>query len=449
MALEAGKPVIPIAFGVSGENLPGFLKSKQAVFCESNQLAKCVDEAVEPFSSEQLPESVVSRISIGLVIFALLCLVGLSWAIVWIFTGTELSPIGTLIGLGIGGAIAFEKGIKGSWDTMRAVCWVRPKIPQLLIGGLCFVPAAFGLGLSLTWYPMLSEIYFESYLTKAPVVAVETFSLLVIGAFFFNHPTNSLREMRLDVLSSIRHYGKSWKVYSFAIILLALCVSTAPVDSHFVLFTPKVSLVETRYVTDGQYHIYQIGLTSFGAWSQNEKIIHVITPLLPLITEGAYSFVTNSTTTSPSIISESGLTAYTPSEDSQGRVLIGLSTDSMSGTEAQFSVQFYSEFDVKTLAYIYLSPGTFIQNFKNGTQQRERQFVVVNHSQYDLALNNVILYSDGYRAENVSLKFYANSPWPTYHYSNDLYSNDTRSFYLSTTVQMYGNLTANVIYNSP
>ena len=445
IALEAGKPVIPIAFGVSGGNLPGFLKSKQAVFCENKPLARCVNEAVEPFSSEQLPESVVSRISIGLVIFAFLYLVGLSWAIVWIFTGVEFSPTGTLIGLVIGAAIAFEKGIKGSWDTMRAVCWVRPRIPQLLIGALCLIPAAFGLRLSLTWYPMLSGIDFESYLTRAPVVAVETFILLVIGAFFFNHPTNSLREMRLGVLSSIRHYGKSWKVYAFATILLALCVSTGPIDSHVVLFTPKVGFVETRYLTDGQYHIYQIGMASFGAWSENEKIVHIIAPLFPLITESSYSFRTNSTTRSPSIISQSGLTVSAPSEDSQGVVLVGLSTDSTSTTGAQFTVQFYSEFDVSSVAYIYFSPRIFIRNFDNGTQQLEQKFTIVSRTPYELYLYNIMLYQGGYAPENVSITFWPQTySWPRYYYNNY-----TQTYYLDQTVQPYGNLTADVIYNSP
>jgi hypothetical protein len=452
--LAAGKPIIPIAVGVSGENLPGFLKHKQAVFCKNNQLAECVNKTLEPYSSEQLPESVVSRISLGLVIFSSLSLLGLCWAIVWIFTGVQFSPLGTLIGLVLGAAIAFEKGIKGSWDTMRAVYWVRPKIPKLLLASFCFIPAAFGLALSLGSYPMLSGLTFESYSANAPLVATETFAILAIGAFFFNHPTNALREMRWGILSSIRRYGKSWKVYTAAVILLVLSIYIVPIDSRLVLFTPKVALVETRYLTDGEYHVYQVGLT-FKAWSQNEKIVHILIPTFPLITQCSYSFVANSTThTQPSILSSSNLTlpSGTPTEDSQGNIVVNIGTDSTSSPNTQFTVQFYNDYNINSLAYVHLlDHPIFIRNFNNGTQQLEQKLVIVNYSPYNLALDPsepITVYADGSVPWPANLIFKysptpTSYPWPEYSYNNY-----TQSFLVYGGIQPYANLTVSVVYNT-
>ena len=52
-ALGIGKPVIPVAFGVRGEDLPGFLKSIQAIPGSQDQLRESVDLAVRPFTSEK------------------------------------------------------------------------------------------------------------------------------------------------------------------------------------------------------------------------------------------------------------------------------------------------------------------------------------------------------------------------------------------------------------
>jgi hypothetical protein len=225
-----------------------------------------------------------------------------------------------------------------------------------------------------------------------------------------------------------------------------LFANVAILDSNLVLFTPKVDLVETRYLTDGEYHVYQLGLATFKAWSQNEKIVHVLTPqFIPLITESSYSFVANSTThTVPSIMSSSNLTVYGLNEDSQGNIVANLATDSTS-TTAQFTVSFYSEYDEQAFANVYFSPNIFIRNFGNGTQQLERKFVIVNHSAYKLDLTNVMLYNSGYVPENVSFAFYPmNAVWPDYYYNNN-----TGTFYLDYPVQVGGNLTAIVVYNSP
>ena len=386
----------------------------------------------------------------ALVVCFLLGLFGVSWSIWWIFDPTRAFGWGIFTTL-IVGALTYGLAHLASWETAWIIRKTKDWFPVIVLGSCCFVIASLALQYSIFRYPAETGLAFSSHLSDSPFMSLLALGFVLTGELVLELPaiadacksrTNlghlCFRWIRLSRLLFV-------KAIVLAILFGFVFANFAYIDSNLVLFTPKVGLVETRYLIDGQFHVYQTGLATFGVWSQNEKIVDIITPLFPLITESSYSFVTNSTTRSPSILSESGLTVSTPSEDSQGRILIGLSTDSTSGTDTQFSVQFYSEFDVNTLAYNYLSPRIFIRNFQNGTQQFEVKFEVANHTPYKLALNNIMLYQGGGTPENLSLtRFPQTSLWPNYYYNNY-----TQTFYLSYTVQEYGNLTAVVTYNSP
>jgi len=70
-----------------------------------------------------------------------------------------------------------------------------------------------------------------------------------------------------------------------------------------------------------------------------------MTPLFPLISQSSYIFVANSTTRTPSITDTSGVIVSNPTEDSQGNVVVNLTTDSNRTMGAQFTVEFYSEYN--------------------------------------------------------------------------------------------------------
>lgn len=395
----------------------------------------------EKLSTNQVTIAVEERDTTALVIYVFLCLFGLSWSAIWLFASAGAFGLSFLFTAIIGGAIYAGFYFRKT-KVADILTWCKSNFPAVLLCTLCFVPASFALRYSISRYSALSGLTFQTHLFDTPTMCLQALLFVVAGGFVLNLPAVPLREIHKRCWNWMRSHRRVLIKTCIASSLLTLAVANvAWVDSTLVLAAPKVGVAETRYATDGVIHMSQSGLTDFGAWSQNQQIVHIITPLFPLITESSYSFMTNSSTP-PSLLSASGLSVSSPIEDSQDRIVVQLTTYSTSTSSAQFTVQFYSEFDVKTLAYIYFSPRIVIQNI-NGTQQSEARFEVVNHSPYTLAMNNIILYSGGSTPENVSLTFYPKTSfWPNYYYNND-----TRTFYFSYTVQEYGNLTAFVIYN--
>lgn len=370
-----------------------------------------------------------------------LYLVAYSWFITWVFGQDFASALGLF---GVSSIVILIVAYGKSWTSERAVPFCKKAFPMFLFVSICCLSASFGLQYTLSLYPTVSGFAHQTYLTDAPTVSLYLLLATVAGGVLLDLPRLSRNEIRLPFSWVRGHRRYFFKGVAVALLVIVVCASLVPIDSNLVLFAPKVGLVETRYATDGAVHVYQIGLASLGAWSENREIVHVMKPLFPLVSESYYSFFTNSSKP-PSILSATGLSVSSPTEDSPNKIVVKVTTDSTSTTDAQFSVQFYSEFDVKQLAYIDFGPSIFIRNFPNGTQQLQRQFVIINHSGYDLRLDRIILYEEGYAPTNQTMIF---SPLEVFPHPDLSYDNSTRTLSLYGVVYQHGNLTVTVSYNS-
>jgi hypothetical protein len=392
IAMANDKKVIPLVFGVKLRDLPGFLEARQAVPGSRHRLSRSLDRAVRPFARlPSLESGLLDRMTLGLFLFSITCLIALSSAVLWVFLGPQVFPWGPFAGLVLGGVIAFEKYYKGSIDVMRAIDWCRRNIPLILVGAGCFVPASFAFTYSLSLYPKWSLLRFDTYLDSAPFVASEAFVALVFGAFMLYHPTTSVRRMRHGALTWMRAHYKSFRIYSYAVILIVLAVSTAPIDTTLVLGTPRVGLIESRYVSDGLIHIVYGADYALEAYAVNERTLHILLPLVLLVDRVYYPLMSNSTEECK-IIRESALTASLV-KDQAGRLLgLWMLMDRTTSSTVLVTVSYYNELNVSSVATITFQKEKALRNFDNGTWQMQQTFQIVNISPHTLRIGPLYLY---------------------------------------------------------
>jgi hypothetical protein len=414
---------------------PPFRVGDQTYFADENQIRKWMEEPLEEKPTDPAFTFAVIQIAAYLIAF--------SWFSVWILG----QPSGWVVALVVAASaviilVVYGKSVQGP----QIVGWCRRTFPIFLTASIVCVFGSLGLAYTLSLYPLLSSLTFATYLTNAPTVSAYLLLATLGGGVLLDLPRLSRSEIGIR-LTWLRHHRRFFlKGAALALLVMVVCANLAYVDSNLVLFTPKIGLVETRYATDGTVHIYQIELMTFGAWSQDQQIAHVMIPPFPLLSEEYYSVATNSSRT-PSILSASGLSAtiLTPPTPGQDKIMVRLQSFVPSAIDPQFSIQFYSEFDVKQLAYIDLSPGSIIQQFPNGTRQWQRQLVMINHSAYDLRLERIVLYENGYAPTNRDMTF---SPSEVFPHPDLSYENSTRTLALYGVLCRYGNLTVTVTYNS-
>lgn len=442
IAMANDKKVIPLVFGVKLKDLPGFLEARQAVPGSRHRLSRSLDRAIRPFARLPSPESgLLDRMTLGLLLFSITCLIAVSSAVLWVFLGPQVFPWGPFAGLVLGGVIAFEKYYKGSMDVMRAIDWCKRNTSVVLVGAGCFVPASVAFSYSLSLYPMWSLLRFDTYLESAPSVALETFVALVFGAFMLYHPTTSLRRMRSRVWAWTKGHCRSLRIYTYAAILILLAVSTAPIDTTFVLGTPKVGLVESRYVSDGIIHISKTDYAEFEAYAVNQQIVHVLLPLVPLVSRVWYPFASNSTRECK-VMRMSGMSASLD-KDQAGRLEgLWLSVDKATvSTVAFVAVSYYSEFNVSSVATINFHKAELLQSFENGTQQIQQTFEISNISPYALQIGPVYLFQ--------STSQYEVTKNVTSGSADISYTQEGHWLYLWSNLGRHGGMVVTVTYNRP
>jgi hypothetical protein len=399
---------------------------------------------------EPQEEKPVNRALAVSVIQIAIYLTAYSWFSVWMLNQSFMWVIGFLVIVSI--VIAVIQTGRPISET-RLVNWCRRAFPIFVVVSILCVLGATVSSYAIGWYPRLNTLTFSTYISDAPVVSLYLLLATVIGGLILDLPYLSSEELRRLYEWSKRHRPFLAKGLALVLVTVIICACVVPADSNLVLFAPKVVLVETRYLTDGQYHIHQSGtLTEFGAWSQNARIVHLRIPLFPLIATGTYSFESNSTTKTAVIADYVGLDTPTLVEDPEGGILVQLTTIAAADSTAQFTVQFYSDYNVNSLAYVHLlDHPIFIRSFNNSIQQLEQKFVIVNYSPYDLALDPsdpITLYAGGSVPWPANLTFKysptpTSYPWPEYSYNNY-----TQSFLVYGGIQPHGNLTVSVVYNS-
>jgi hypothetical protein len=449
IAMANDKKVIPLVFDIRLKDLPGFLEAKQAVPGSRHRLSRSLDRAIRPFARQPRPKpELLDRMTLGLSLFSIMCLIALSSAVLWVFLGAQVFPWGPFVGIILGGAIVFDRYYTGSLDIMKAIDWCKRNTPLILVGAGCFVPASLAFSYSLSLYPAFSRLRFDTYLDSAPSVAFETFMVLIFGAFMLYHPTTSLRGMRHEVLTWIRRHYKSWKVYTYAAILIVLTLSTSLVDTTFVLGTPRVSLVESKDILDTVVHVYGFSTLQLRAWTTNQRVVHLTLPSVLLISQVTYDVQSNSTK-QPTITESEGLTVVP--EYNSLREMTGVAiTIKRLALAATVSITYFNDFNISAFAFVPLETLTTTQTFENGTDQLLQKFKIDNESHYWLSLDSIPVYLGGAGSAptNVTLSL-APSPWPSnpYGFWPPSWTYAEHMMYLNGYIAPHGSLAIVVIYN--
>jgi hypothetical protein len=176
-------------------------------------------------------------------------------------------------------------------------------------------------------------------------------------------------------------------------LLLALAgASIVPLDAYLVLGTPRVGLVESRYVSDGLIRIvYDSNYGTFEAYAVNEQTLHILFPLVLLVDRVYYPLSSNSTEESK-IVRTNALSASL-AKDQTGRLFgIWMLLDRTTSSTALVTVSYYNELNVSSVATITFEKEKALRNFDNGTWQMQQTFQIANISPYLLHIGPIFLY---------------------------------------------------------
>jgi hypothetical protein len=455
IAMGMDKSIIPLAFDRRKlKDLPGFLATKQGVRCSRRWPNRSLNKAIRPFMRRPTIESgLLDRMTFGLAIFAASCLIALSCAVLWLFLGASVIPWGPFIGIVIGAVIISDKLYTGSFDVMKTIDWCKQNVPVILVGAVGFLPASLAFYYSLSLYPTMSGgLKFDTYLTSAPTVAFWAFVALTFGSFMLYHPTTPLRGMRRKTLGWLRSHYKSIRIYAYALFLILIAVAVVPVDTTFVLGTPRVSAVETQEVVATVVNVYGT-IIQLRAWTTNQTTLHLLLPPVLLVSQVTYDLHANSTRL-PTIATSDGVSALANYDSFGDMTSVAISINKVVPA-ATIAITYYDDFNISAFAFVPLyTPSR--ETLKNGTIQVLQMFRMVNRSPYWLNLQSIPIYlgGKGEYPENVTLiTTPSQSNWPAstiqnpYGYFRVDWTYGGNMTWLNGYVAPYGNLNMTIVYD--
>jgi hypothetical protein len=256
-----------------------------------------------------------------------------------------------------------------------------------------FVFILFTLGiiafdLSLMLYPLYSKVIFSTQLSGQWAYSLLVTGLVALAEGIIGVPTMPhfdsvhLRRGAGRYVSRFKSYGKTG--VAIGLIVLAVSGLIVPMDIALVLWTPKVGLVEYRYVTDHTIYIVPLGQPRFEAYTVNEELVHVLWPAYPLVTSFTYSVVNNSTRES-TILKQAGASCQllTASGLLTG---LGISLTRPPASDPMCDVRYYNSIDVPSImSFEESTPDPSIRAFENGTAQWQHTITIRDLSnQYSL-----------------------------------------------------------------
>jgi len=390
----------------------------------------------------ELEEQATSPVSTALTIYLILCFVSLPWAALWVLDPSQVLRMGIPISLGLGFVTALAAHLR-QWKIADMAKWCRERFAISLLATGSFVPATVMLQLSLSLYPVVSGLYFETHLRDAPSISLYVLLALILGGVVLNLPAmSSITQAKRSIVSWLPNHMKLIKKAALASLIITLAATgIAPLDSYLLLGTPKVGLVESRQVSDGSIHIYEIERLKFGAWAVNQETVHLLLPLVLVVDRVWYPLVGNSTTRKPTIIGSSGLSASLDMDQTGKLRGLWLSISKPPVSSVFVAVSYFSELNVSSVVAITFHKERSIQSFDNGTQQMQQTFEISNISDYALTIGPIWLYPSTSQFEvekNV-----------TNGRTDISYSEEARLLYLNADLQPDGRIVATVTYNRP
>jgi hypothetical protein len=289
----------------------------------------------------------------------------------------------------VGAAILYLKHLTRLTNT-DMVALIRGKQPLVLFVFILFTVGTIALDLSLVLYPLCSKVIFSTQLSALSVFSLVVASLVALAEGIMGVPGMPHFDS-VHIRRGVGGYVRRFKPYgktSLAIGLIVLAVSSlvVPVDIALVLWTPKVGLVEYRYVIGDTIYIIPLGQPRFEAYTINEELVHILRPAYPLVSSFSYSLVSNSTR-DPTIVKEVGASCQLVTESG---LLTGLriSFTEPPASDPVCDVRYYNGLDVSSImSFEESTPDLPITHFENGTTQWQHTITIRNLSQqYSLEL---------------------------------------------------------------
>jgi len=371
-----------IEVGFAEANLEREIKSVNKAFLEEQHTAAQLGferESLEDRSGSGLIAYLMTVIGGGLFLF---------------LTSWMSNPVSAFIFAMLGAAlvvapILYLKGLTGLTNTDMAALICR-KRPLVLLAFVLFTVGIITLDLFLFLYPLYSKVIFSTQLSALSVFSLLVTSLVALVEGIIGVPSMPRFDsvhIRLGVGGYVRRfksYGKTG--VAIGLIVLAVSILVVPVDIALVLWTPKVGLVEYRYVIGDTIYIVRLGQPRFEAYTVNEELVHILRPAYPLVSSFTYSLVSNSTR-DPTIVKEVGASCQLVTESG---LLTGLriSFTEPPASDPACDVRYYNGLDVSSImSFEESTPDLPITHFENGTTQWQHTITIRNLSQqYSLEL---------------------------------------------------------------
>jgi hypothetical protein len=340
-------------------------------------------ESMKPAISER--ESLEGRSGSALIAYFATIIGGGLFLFLMIWTSSPVSAfVPAIFGTALVGAVIFYLKELTHLTNIDMAALMRRRQPLVLFAFILFTMGTITLDLSLMLYPLYSKVIFSTQLSALSVFSPMIASLVALAEGAIGVPGMQHFDS-VHIRQGIRGYVRRFKSYgktgvAVGLVVLAVGGLVVPADIALVLWTPKVGLVEYRYVTGDTIYIVPLGHPRFEAYTINEELVHVLWPAYPLVTSFTYLLVNNSTRES-TILKQAGASCQlvTASGLLTG---LGISFAEPPSSDPVCYVRYYNGLDVSSImSFEESTPDLPIRAFENGTAQWQHTIVIKNLSQ--------------------------------------------------------------------
>jgi hypothetical protein len=340
-------------------------------------------ESMKPAISER--ESLEGRSGSALIAYFATIIGGGLFLFLMIWTSSPVSAfVPAIFGTALVGAVIFYLKELTHLTNIDMAALMRRRQPLVLFAFILFTMGTITLDLSLMLYPLYSKVIFSTQLSALSVFSPMIASLVALAEGAIGVPgmqhfdSVHIRQGTRGYVRRFKSYGKTG--VAVGLVVLAVGGLVVPADIALVLWTPKVGLVEYRYVTGDTIYIVPLGHPRFEAYTINEELVHVLWPAYPLVTSFTYLLVNNSTRES-TILKQAGASCQlvTASGLLTG---LGISFAEPPSSDPVCYVRYYNGLDVSSImSFEESTPDLPIRAFENGTAQWQHTIVIKNLSQ--------------------------------------------------------------------
>jgi predicted nucleotide-binding protein len=216
---------------------------------ESSESLSDTAKPARPQSDSRISDAM----STALVLHLLFSSAGVSWFFFSLFDPSQAQSNSVLAIVGFA-IVTLVVSTLRSWKTDGIVQWCKRKFQFLLLGIGAAPPMALALEYSISLYPLISHISFETQLHGVFLRSMQMLGAACIGGAALFAPGVSVKNAKHKMVSWILGHLKLFRRVSLAYVLLATVVlSVVACDTVVPVFTPKVESHESFYKSQWEY----------------------------------------------------------------------------------------------------------------------------------------------------------------------------------------------------